>query len=130
MIFLTLGDRILIMELARGSFQDENSVPSCKKYHSLAHTSKNLYASHQHKIGPAKIAEWSRALRLTARCLSSTQEWGCPNGNPFSRYWKITLNGINWLMQTFNVKLSCISICLFGYGIRPIPVNGMAHFIW
>ena len=31
------------MELARGSFQDENSVPLCKKYHSLAHTSKNLY---------------------------------------------------------------------------------------
>ena len=31
------------MELARGSFQDENSVPSCKKYHSLAHASKNLY---------------------------------------------------------------------------------------
>ena len=43
MIFLTLGDRIFIMELARGSFQDENSVPSCKKYHSLAHASKNLY---------------------------------------------------------------------------------------
>ena len=41
MIFL--GDRIFIMELARGSFQDENSVPSCKKYHSLAHASKNLY---------------------------------------------------------------------------------------
>ena len=34
MIFLTLGDRIFIMELAGGSFQDENSVPSCKKYHS------------------------------------------------------------------------------------------------
>ena len=31
------------MELARGSFQDENSVPSCKKYHSLAQASKNLY---------------------------------------------------------------------------------------
>ena len=31
------------MELARGSFQDENYVPSCKKYHSLAHASKNLY---------------------------------------------------------------------------------------
>ena len=31
------------MELARGSFQDENFVPSCKKYHSLAHASKNLY---------------------------------------------------------------------------------------
>ena len=43
MIFLTLGDRIFIMELARGSFQDENSVPSCKKYHSLAHASTNLY---------------------------------------------------------------------------------------
>ena len=43
MIFLTLGDRIYIMELARGSFQDENSVPSCKKYHSLAHASKNPY---------------------------------------------------------------------------------------
>ena len=26
-----------------GEFQDENSVPSCKKYHSLAHASKNLY---------------------------------------------------------------------------------------
>ena len=43
MIFPTLGDRIFIMELARGSFQDENSVPSCKKYHPLAHASKNLY---------------------------------------------------------------------------------------
>ena len=40
----TLGDKIFIMELARGSFQDENSVPSCKKYHSLAHASKNLYS--------------------------------------------------------------------------------------
>ena len=34
MIFLTLGDRIFILELARGSFEDENSVPECKKYHS------------------------------------------------------------------------------------------------
>ena len=43
MIFLTIEDRIFIMELARGSLQDENSDPSCKKYHSLAHVSKNLY---------------------------------------------------------------------------------------
>ena len=41
-----IQDRIFIMELARGSFQDENSVPSCKKYHSLAHASKNLYFSY------------------------------------------------------------------------------------
>ena len=33
------------MELARGSFQDEYSLPSCKKYYSLAHASKNLYGS-------------------------------------------------------------------------------------
>ena len=26
-----------------GSFQDENSIPSCKKYHSLADALKNLY---------------------------------------------------------------------------------------
>ena len=54
-----------------------------------------------------------------------------PLGDEYVHYWKMILNGKNWLMQTFNVKLvSCISICLFGYGIRPIPVNGMAHFIW
>ena len=31
--------------LAEGSFQDENSIPSCKKYHPLSHTLKNLYIS-------------------------------------------------------------------------------------
>ena len=38
------------MELARGSFQDENSIASCKKYHSLAHASKNLYVFYEPHI--------------------------------------------------------------------------------
>ena len=42
------------MELARGSFQDENSVPSCKKYRSLAHASKNLYFFEYKKERPTK----------------------------------------------------------------------------
>ena len=37
MIFLTRGDRIFILEQASGEFQDENSTPECKKYHSLEH---------------------------------------------------------------------------------------------
>ena len=37
MIFLTRGDRIFILERASGEFHDENSVPECKKYHTLAH---------------------------------------------------------------------------------------------
>ena len=43
MIFLTRGDKIFILERASGDFQDENSVPECKKYHTLAHNFKNLF---------------------------------------------------------------------------------------
>ena len=43
MIFLTGGVRIFILERASGEFHDENSVPECKKYHTLAHKIKNLF---------------------------------------------------------------------------------------
>ena len=43
MIFLTRGDRIFILERASGEFHDENFVPECKKYHTLAHKFKNLF---------------------------------------------------------------------------------------
>ena len=42
-LFLKLGDRIFIIERASGEFQDENSIPECKKYHPLAHELKNLF---------------------------------------------------------------------------------------
>ena len=43
MIFLTRGVRIFILEPASGEFHDENSVPECKKYHTLAHKIMNLF---------------------------------------------------------------------------------------
>ena len=43
MIFRTRGDRISILERASGESHDENFVPECKKYHTLAHKSKNLF---------------------------------------------------------------------------------------
>ena len=39
----TRGDRIVILERASDEFHDENSVPECKKYHSLAHKCMNLF---------------------------------------------------------------------------------------
>ena len=41
--FLTLGNRIFILELVRGSFKDENFILWCKKCPSPAHVLKNLY---------------------------------------------------------------------------------------
>ena len=77
MIFLTLGDKIFILERASGEFQDDNSVPSCKKDHSLAHASKNLYilvdplhaatsGSCESRVYLSKIVVGSRANQIIA----------------------------------------------------------------
>ena len=88
MIFLTRGDRIFIMELARGSFQDENSVPSCKKYHFLAHVSKNLYFSNTSKSADGSPISKIVSLEFTAniplklilqyKCYSNGRYAVCP----------------------------------------------------
>ena len=59
MIFLTLGDRIFIME--RRLVPRRKFCPSCKKYHSLAHASKNLYVLVLWKK-VASALEWIRRL--------------------------------------------------------------------
>ena len=41
-IFYTRG-RIFILERASGEFEDENSIPKCKKYHPLPHEMKNIF---------------------------------------------------------------------------------------
>ena len=57
------------MELVRGSFQDENSVPSYKKYHSLAHASKNLYVNWREREVPVL-----NHLMLSTQCFGTYED--------------------------------------------------------